>query len=164
MTLPKFLKQPDENTDFSPEVVKYINKLKAEPLVINGLFDILVSGTKDNIDKYIELKVCLSTQSRAIPISKNQWLYMRENNSSLGTKFRYFIYDHKTKKYLFCECNELKNGLQNKEPKSTSYIRQKHLKKLNWLLPEIAYSNLNDWLNGYNKPTSLTNLNDAPSN
>lgn len=146
--IPKFQNQPNENSEFSPAVCAYLKSKNHEVVLVDGVFDLLVLGNNQARDKFIELKVCLSSQRQAVQISAKQWKFLGEvgSHSSLDQAMRYFIYDHALEKYAICKPLYLKERRQESTPTSTSYLQRASLSSLVWLEPDEAFEELHAWL------------------
>lgn len=150
LSIPEFFARPNENNQFRPEVCRYIRAHGPNPIVVDGLFDLLVAETGDNIDKYLELKVRLDSETTSgVEFTDKQHRFISEQiPSTLSPRYRIFIYDHANLEYALCSAEELRSGFRSATGKSV-YISQTHLKKnLTWNNPADAYAALLAWLNG----------------
>lgn len=147
--LPFFKEQPDELKDFTPEIRGWLESVGLQSIDVNGLFDLLITKTADAVDKYLELKVCLKSQSWAIPISKKQWLFIDEYPEMLEKKASVLIYGADCGVYSLCTYSDLAEGLAGDHNDSTTYIRAATFMNYNleWYLPKDAAEVLYRWLN-----------------
>lgn len=148
MTLPTFETQPDERAELQPRIVEVLRGNGLSVYEVDGLFDLLVSN-QDGEDSYLELKVRLASQNHSIPISRLQWQCLRDHNrnSKLERSYGVLIYDYRNGgTYAFGKASEIKNGISENQPRSTSYISAETLNGLCWVSPSKAKEQLLSWL------------------
>jgi len=147
--IPTFSSHPDEKSDFVPAVKGWLRSIKTQPLYVDGVFDILISQTKDEIDKYLELKVCLAS-APTIPISSKQWSLIDSTTPDFDRKARILIYRHEDQHFAVCRFSTLAGHITGQgDPVSTSYVSRPFLRdSIPWQLPPACFSQLRKWIHG----------------
>ena len=130
IVIPNFGARPAQNTAFLPEIVRFLQDQGATALRVDGVFDLLITDTRDGIDKYLELKVRLAskTAKSAVPLTPQQWRFLSGFPTVLAERFRILIYDHAALKYCLCTVATFTAGIPRTEPKYVWYPRRTFLK------------------------------------
>jgi hypothetical protein len=145
--LPTFATQPDEDSVLRPAIVDWL-KAEGFEVYVDSLFDLVVTGSEDQRDKHLELKVRLSSQNTQCPLTLPQWRLLNglTSTSALNRSALVVIYDPASSKYVLIRPARLRGGAQSTEPPNTSYVKKSFLDDLSWLQPVDAAAVLKDWL------------------
>jgi hypothetical protein len=144
--IPGFKNHPKERF-FADKLDIWLKAQSTEPMYVDGIFDILVTGTRDKIDRFIELKVCLKSNGN-IPISAKQWKLIHSLPKGFDDRARILIYRHSDKCYSLCRYSNLKDKITGKRyPDTTSYVKKATLNnEIEWIQGNDCASRLSNWI------------------
>lgn len=151
--LPVFSSQPDEESVFQPAIIEWMNAAGID-VHTGGIWDLFVPSTGILSERHLELKVCLSTQREAFPITRQQWNRFDTvaDGSSLALRTRFLVYRQTTKLYSLLSFPDVRAILTSGRPQSTSYAKHGFLATADWLDPTQMAAVLYAWIHSPEVP------------